>query len=109
MRHGELVQIGTGDDLVGAPADDYVADFVSEVPKADVLTLKWIARPVADTDLSTSATLPVGTVIRDAIPAVMASTSPVRVVEGDRTVGMIGRDDILGLVGPRRGHEQAVA
>ena len=44
MRHGELVQIGTGDELVGAPADDYVADFVSEVPRADVLTLKWIAR-----------------------------------------------------------------
>ncbi len=58
MRHGELVQIGTGDELVGAPADDYVADFVSEVPKADVLTLKWIARPVADVDLSTATNLP---------------------------------------------------
>jgi glycine betaine/proline transport system ATP-binding protein len=109
MRHGELVQIGTGDELVGAPADDYVADFVSEVPKADVLTLKWIARPAGDADLSTSSTLPVGTVIRDAIPAVMATAGSVRVVEGDRTVGIVGRDDILNVVGARPGRTQAVA
>ena len=31
MRDGEMVQIGTGDELVGAPADDYVRDFVSDV------------------------------------------------------------------------------
>ena len=109
MRHGELVQIGTGDDLVGAPADDYVADFVSEVPKADVLTLKWIARPAGETDLSTASTLPVGTVIRDAIPAVMASATPVRVLDGDQTVGMVTRDDILGVVGARAVEKQAVA
>ena len=108
MRHGELVQIGTGDELVGAPADDYVADFVSEVPKADVLTLKWIAQPVSDLDGS-AATLPAGTVIRDAIPTVMGSASPVRVTEGERTIGMVGRDDILGVVGSRPGAARAVA
>ena len=52
MRHGELVQIGTGDQLVGAPADDYVADFVSEVPRADVLTLRWITRRGGDIDMT---------------------------------------------------------
>ncbi len=109
MRHGELVQIGTGDDLVGAPADDYVADFVSEVPKADVLTLKWIARPAGETDLSTASTLPAGTIIRDAIPAVLATASPVRVLDGDRTVGVVTRDDILGVVGAHAVEKQAVA
>jgi glycine betaine/proline transport system ATP-binding protein len=108
MRHGELVQIGTGDELVGAPADDYVADFVSEVPKADVLTLKWIAQPAAGLDAS-AATLPAGTVIRDAIPVVMGSQLPIRVVDGERTVGMVGRDDILGVVGSRPGSVRAVA
>ena len=108
MRHGELVQIGTGDELVGAPADDYVADFVSEVPKADVLTLKWIAQPALDLEAS-AATLPVGTVIRDAIPTVMGSSLPVRVVDGDRTVGMVGRDDILGVIGSRPDAARAVA
>ena len=32
MRDGRLVQIGTGDELVGAPADDYVRDFVQRRP-----------------------------------------------------------------------------
>ena len=44
MRDGEIVQIGTPDEVVGAPADDYVRDFVSDVPKSHVLTLKWVMR-----------------------------------------------------------------
>ena len=44
MRDGALVQIGTPDEVVGAPADDYVRDFTSEVPKSHVLTLKWVMR-----------------------------------------------------------------
>src|SRR3954462_3947666 len=34
MRDGEIVQIGTPEELVAAPADEYVADFVSEIPKS---------------------------------------------------------------------------
>ena len=97
MRHGELVQIGTGDELVGAPADDYVADFVSEVPRADVLTLKWVAKPLTD-GVETGAALPASTVIRDAIPTVLSTPQPVRVVDGDTTVGVVTRDDILHLI-----------
>ena len=97
MRHGELVQIGTGDELVGAPADDYVADFVSEVPRADVLTLRWIARP-ADPASDLGPVLPGSTVIRDAVPTILSSTAPVRVVDGDRTLGVVERDDVLRLV-----------
>ena len=44
MRDGAMVQIGTPDEVVGAPADDYVRDFVSDVPKSHVLTLKWVMR-----------------------------------------------------------------
>ena len=32
MRDGAIVQIGTPDELVGAPADDYVRDFVQRRP-----------------------------------------------------------------------------
>ena len=44
LRDGEVVQIGTPDEVVGAPADDYVADFTSDVPRSHVLTLKWVMR-----------------------------------------------------------------
>ncbi|MET1008294.1 MAG: betaine/proline/choline family ABC transporter ATP-binding protein [Propionibacteriaceae bacterium] len=105
MRHGELVQIGTGDELVGAPADDYVADFVSEVPRADVLTCKWVARPADPTSDDPGAgidagapTVPSTMVIRDAVATVMSTPGPVRVVDGDRTLGVVSRDDILALL-----------
>ena len=44
MRDGEIVQIGSPDEVVGAPADDYVRDFTSDVPRSHVLTLKWVMR-----------------------------------------------------------------
>ena len=49
MRDGAVVQAGRPEELVGAPADDYVADFVRDVPKSHVLTLRWVMRdPTAD-------------------------------------------------------------
>ena len=50
MREGRIVQIGRPEDLVGAPADDYVADFVRDVPKSHVLTLRWIMRQAPPED-----------------------------------------------------------
>ena len=33
MRDGKVIQTGRPEEVVGAPADDYVADFVSDVPE----------------------------------------------------------------------------
>ena len=50
LRGGRIVQIGRPEDVVGAPADDYVADFVRDVPKSHVLTLRWVMRPATPDD-----------------------------------------------------------
>ncbi len=44
MRDGRIVQLGTPEDLVGSPADEYVANFVRDIPRSHVLTLRWIMR-----------------------------------------------------------------
>ena len=44
MRDGQIVQLGTPEELVGSPADDYVANFVRDIPRTHVLTLRWIMR-----------------------------------------------------------------
>ena len=44
MRDGAIVQLGTPEELVGSPADDYVANFVRDIPRTHVLTLRWIMR-----------------------------------------------------------------
>lgn len=95
MRNGELVQIGTGDELVGAPADDYVADFVSDVPRSSVLTLKWIVQDVPQDLPANGPTLPAATIIADAIPIVLGASVPVRVLDGTRVIGVVDRDALL--------------
>ena len=47
MRDGAIVQLGTPEELVGSPADEYVENFVRDIPRSHVLTLRWIMREPA--------------------------------------------------------------
>ncbi|MCW2866985.1 MAG: Glycine betaine/L-proline transporter, ATP-binding protein [Marmoricola sp.] len=98
MRDGEVVQIGTPDEVVGAPADDYVRDFTSDVPKSHVLTLKWVMRPDDGSASADSPELACDTIVRDAARAVLDHRGPCRVVEGGRVVGVVDDEDILRVV-----------
>ncbi len=98
MRDGEIIQIGTPDEVVGAPADDYVADFTSEVPKSHVLTLKWVMRPDDGTLDANCPTLQVDQIVKDAARVVLDTAGPCRVVDGDDSVGMVDDEDILRVV-----------
>jgi glycine betaine/proline transport system ATP-binding protein len=44
MRGGEVVQIGTGEEIIHNPANDYVADFVADVDRSRVLTAQLATR-----------------------------------------------------------------
>jgi glycine betaine/proline transport system ATP-binding protein len=111
MRDGKKVQLGTGDELVGAPADDYVQDFVRDVPKAQVLTLRWIMRePRSDDELDGPELAP-DVVIQDATRAVLAADKPAKVVENGELLGVVGDDEILAIIagqGLEPGGKQAV-
>ena len=98
MRDGLPVQCGTGDELVGAPVDDYVRDFVRDVPRAGVLTLRWILRQPVAGDLLDGPELGPDVVIREATRAVLAADRPVKVVSGGRLLGVVGREEILAVV-----------
>ncbi|MFO1173672.1 MAG: glycine betaine/L-proline ABC transporter ATP-binding protein [Paracoccaceae bacterium] len=47
MKDGVLVQVGTPEEIVTRPADDYVADFVGGISKLDLVTAARIMQPVA--------------------------------------------------------------
>src|SRR5262245_505745 len=42
MRDGAIVQLGTAEELVGSPADEYVENFTRDIERSHVLTLRWI-------------------------------------------------------------------
>jgi glycine betaine/proline transport system ATP-binding protein len=98
MRDGAAVQLGTGDELVGAPADDYVRQFVRDVPRADVLTLRWIVRdPRPDEPLDGPEVGP-DLLVREATRLVLESDRPVKVVDHGTLLGVIGDEEILAVV-----------
>ena len=45
MRDGEIVQIGTPEEIVSSPADDYVSEFVKDVPRGKVISAESIMEP----------------------------------------------------------------
>ena len=94
MRAGAIVQIGRPEEIVGAPADDYVADFVQDVPKSYVLTLGWIMREVRPEDALDGPEFPSTAVIRSAVHVAASTDRPIRVVDSGDKVSL-GRQDRL--------------
>jgi len=95
MRDGKVVQIGRPEELVARPADDYVADFVRDIPKSHVLTLRWVMRPATADDPVDGPVFPSTAVIRTVIHAAAASEKPIRVVDDGKLVGVVDRAHIL--------------
>ena len=95
MRDGEIVQLGTGEELVGSPADSYVKNFVRDVPRSHVLTLRWIMREPGPDDPLDGPRLDVTTTIREAVPVLASTERSVCAVEGERVVGVVDRVAVL--------------
>jgi glycine betaine/proline transport system ATP-binding protein len=95
MRDGAIVQAGRPEELVGAPADAYVADFVRDVPKSHVLTLRWVMRPPEAHDPHDGPAFPPTTVIRDCLHAAAGTDKPIRVIDDGRVLGVVDRAQIL--------------
>ena len=94
MRDGRVVQLGTPEALVGSPADEYVANFVRDIPRSHVLTLRWImrdARPGEDD----GPRLDVSTTVRKAVPMIAGSERPVCCVEKGTVVGVVDKTAVL--------------
>ena len=98
MRDGRIVQTGSPEELVGAPADDYVTDFVRDVAKANVLTLRWIMRPPRESDAMDGPVFQATDVIRTAVHAAAATEKPIRCMDGTDLVGVVDRVQILTAV-----------
>ena len=96
MRDGRFVQVGTPEELLAAPADDYVRNFVRDVPRSHVVAVESImAAPAAEH----GATVTVGTKVRDLVRHIASSDLPLRVVDArGQTVGSVDRIAILSVV-----------
>jgi glycine betaine/proline transport system ATP-binding protein len=103
MRDGAIVQLGTAEELVGSPADEYVENFTRDIARSHVLTLRWIMRDPQPEDSTDGPKLDVRTTMRRALPALAASSLPVCCVEDDRIVGIVDRDAVLRAIAEEEG------
>ena len=95
MKDGEIVQIGTPEEIVAAPVDDYVREFTEDVPRYKVLSVGKVMRP-ANKGLSAEGGVRSGAKIESAINQVADTDSPVAVVdEAGEIVGEIDREIIM--------------
>ena len=101
MRDGRIVQIGTSDEILSDPANDYVARFVADVDRAQVLTARSVMVPAR-------AVVGAGASSRLALHEMReADTSTVYVVDPDRTLRGVARDEDV-VAGLRAGRNRLV-
>ncbi len=98
MRDGRIVQLGTPEEIVGAPADDYVRDFVRDVPREQVLTVRSAMRPPSGGETESGPALAPGATVSEAIEAVARTGGPVRVVDAGRCLGVVDHEGLLSVV-----------
>jgi glycine betaine/proline transport system ATP-binding protein len=95
MRDGSIVQLGTPEEVVGSPADEYVENFTRDVPRSHVLTLRWVMREPTPGEPTDGPRLDVATTVRRAVPVLAGSEKPVCAVENGAVVGLVDRDTVL--------------
>jgi glycine betaine/proline transport system ATP-binding protein len=100
MKDGRFVQVGTPADIVGAPADDYVREFVRDVPRGEVLTAAFAVQPHA-------GEIPAEVVRHDQrlgelLPVIFGAKGPIGVVDGTgELVGILDRRMVIHVLAGR--------
>ena len=104
MRDGKMVQIGTAEDIVMHPADDYVADFVAGISRLKVVHAHAVMQPIdayTPTHGPLSADTPrvnEGETLSNLINMAIDDESPILVEDRGVDVGVITRADLLRTV-----------
>ncbi|MEU9285546.1 glycine betaine/L-proline ABC transporter ATP-binding protein [Streptomyces sp. NPDC048275] len=102
MRDGRIVQIGTAEDILVRPADDYVASFTQDVDRSRVLT----AGALMDTSVTGEATVcscetaTLETPFAELCAISARLSHRVSVVdEANRVIGVVPRQRLVGFLG----------
>ena len=99
MRDGRVVQIGTAEDIVMNPADDYVADFVAGISRLKVVHAHAVMQPLnGQTPPDGAPRVNQGETLSTLIQMAIDNDHPILVQDGGTDVGIIRRQDLLRTV-----------
>ncbi|HZP72029.1 MAG TPA: glycine betaine/L-proline ABC transporter ATP-binding protein [Gaiellaceae bacterium] len=100
MKDGRFVQVGTPAEIVGAPADDYVREFVRDVPRGKVLTASFATQP-RDGE-TPSEVVRHDQRLSELLPVVFGAQGPIGVIDGaGDLVGILDRRMVIHVLAGR--------
>ena len=95
MNDGEFVQMGTAEEVVLRPVNEYVAEFTKDVPRLKVLTARAVMQPVRP-DMANGHAVAMSVKLDELIPMLATTDAVLPVVdEADNLVGCIDRTSIM--------------
>ncbi len=104
MRDGKMVQMGTAEDIVMHPADDYVADFVAGISRLKVVHAHAVMQPV-EGFVADNGPIPADAprvngdeTLSNLINMAIDDHKPILVKQDSNDVGVITRADLLRTV-----------
>ncbi len=105
MRDGAIIQLGTPEEIVADPVDDYVAEFTRDVRPSTVLTVGYLMEKHSDESVSETqapvgtavgAELVAGQTVDEALAEQWATSGKLAVKDESGTLlGVIDRDALL--------------
>lgn len=96
MKDGEVVQIGTPEEIVANPVDDYVREFTEDVPRYKVLSVGKIMRAASPSVTTDGVCCSLGAKLDSLIDLAIETQGPLGVVdERGNLVGEIDQAMIL--------------
>ncbi len=91
MKDGEIIQVGTPEELVTKPATSYVAEFTRDVARAKVMSARWLMQPAT-----------AGEFAKRVSADVKIAAFAAEIVAADRPFGVVDENGALvGRIEPR--------
>jgi len=105
MRAGRIVQIGTAEEILRAPATDYVAEFVKDVDRTRVLTAGSVMTPVPSDAPGDYTPVAADTLLADLFAMAGTARLPLAVLDGEnRMLGVIEEAQLLHAMAGQEAH-----
>ena len=102
MRDGKVIQVGTPEEIVLKPEDDYVADFVKGISRLQVVQANTIMKPIDEYSISygdipkDEVRMNESDVLSSLIEKSVSNDSPIVITNTDgKDIGVISQKDLL--------------
>lgn len=96
MKDGAVIQVATPEELVQSPADDYVREFTTHIPREKVISVGSVMTVGGK---GSGGGISAGAKVAEVAAQVVASAEPLKVVDEDGgDVGSIDREQVISVL-----------